>query len=404
MSNTFTAIDLSQIPAPTVVEALDFESILAAMTDDLKARDSTFTALVESDPAFKILEVAAYRELLLRQRVNDAARAVMLAYATGSDLDHIGALFGVARLTETVNHEMLVITGALSPDVTGKFKRAPDVIGYPAYSTDGRGLPWTDAAITPGRWIKIEVDGVWRIYVYQDGGLLAESWYSADFYTEVPPSPAGLDWSEGGTVGEASGVPVMAIQPGEIETIVEDDASFRRRIQLALEGFSTAGPEGAYVFHALSASARVADVSATSPAPGEVLITVLGKLGDGEADSSLLGDVYDALSADEIRPLTDSVSVESAEIIGYSVDATLVLYSGPDAGLVLARARAAAKAYVQSMHRLGHDISRSGIYAALHQPGVQRVILTHPAADIEVSPLQAAYCLTTTVTISGTDE
>lgn len=91
-------IDLSQIPFPGVVESLSYETILAAMLADLQARDPAFTALVESDPAYKILEVAAYREFLIRQRINDAAKACMLAYATGADLENLAALFGVTRL------------------------------------------------------------------------------------------------------------------------------------------------------------------------------------------------------------------------------------------------------------------------------------------------------------------
>lgn len=97
----FTQIDLSKIPAPDIVEALDFETIFAGMLADLQARDSTFDALVESDPAFKILEVAAYRELLIRQRVNDAARAVMLAQAVKTDLDNLAANLNVERLLIT---------------------------------------------------------------------------------------------------------------------------------------------------------------------------------------------------------------------------------------------------------------------------------------------------------------
>jgi phage-related baseplate assembly protein len=95
---TFTAVDLSQVPSPAVVEQLDFETILQAMLSDLISRDPTFNALVESDPAYKILEVAAYREVIIRQRVNDAAHAVMLAYAIGPDLDQLGANYGVQRL------------------------------------------------------------------------------------------------------------------------------------------------------------------------------------------------------------------------------------------------------------------------------------------------------------------
>ena len=98
MAGTFTAIDLSQLPAPSIIEQLDFETILDEILADFLARDPSHTAPLESDPAYKILEVAAYRELLLRQRVNDGARGVMLAYAVGSDLDQIGANFSVRRL------------------------------------------------------------------------------------------------------------------------------------------------------------------------------------------------------------------------------------------------------------------------------------------------------------------
>ena len=34
----YSAIDLSQLPAPSVIEALDFETILAEMLADLRAR------------------------------------------------------------------------------------------------------------------------------------------------------------------------------------------------------------------------------------------------------------------------------------------------------------------------------------------------------------------------------
>lgn len=90
-------VDLSRLPPPDVVEALDYDAILAALTADLRARHPEFSAWVASDPGVKLLEVAAYRELLLRLRINEAARSVMLAFAAGSDLDHLAALYGVAR-------------------------------------------------------------------------------------------------------------------------------------------------------------------------------------------------------------------------------------------------------------------------------------------------------------------
>lgn len=98
----FDAIDLSKLPAPAVVEQLDFEAYLAAFKTDFAARAAAAgwdydVGDLESDPVVKVLEVAAYREMLLRGRVNDAARAVMLAKSVGADLDQLGALYKTAR-------------------------------------------------------------------------------------------------------------------------------------------------------------------------------------------------------------------------------------------------------------------------------------------------------------------
>ena len=299
MAGAFTTVDLSQLAPPNVVEALDFETIFAAMLADLQARDPTFTAMVESDPAYKILQVAAYRELLLRQRVNDAARAVMLAYAGGTDLEHLGALFGVKR-----------------------------------------------RVIDPGN---------------------AEA---------IPPIPPTF----------------------------ESDTDLRRRIQLSLEGFSTAGPEGAYTFHALGADGDVLDASATSPAPGEVVVSILSRTGDGEASPALIETVETVLSAEDVRPLTDFVTVRSATIVPYTVEATLYFYAGPDRAVVMQSAQEAIEAYVAKQHRIGLDVTLSGIYAALHQPGVQRVDLVSPAENLVIDAQSAPYCTGISLTDGGLDE
>lgn len=93
-----TTIDLSRLPPPTILEALSYEVILAEMRADLKIRFPAWTANLESDPANKLLEVCAYRELILRQRANDVVRANLLAFAIGADLDHLAGFYGVGRL------------------------------------------------------------------------------------------------------------------------------------------------------------------------------------------------------------------------------------------------------------------------------------------------------------------
>lgn len=88
-------VDLSQLGTPDVIEILNFEALLAELKTDLVARypDIEGTIDLESEPALKLLEVAAYREMQLRARYNDEARALLLAFAVGSDLDHIGATY-----------------------------------------------------------------------------------------------------------------------------------------------------------------------------------------------------------------------------------------------------------------------------------------------------------------------
>lgn len=296
MARVFTQVDLSELPAPAVVEPLDFETILAAMLAELRRRDPSFSALLESDPAYKILEVCAYRELLMRQRVNEAARATMVAHARGADLDNLAANYGVARLLVS---------------------------------------PANDQA--------------------------------------VPPRPA----------------------------VYESDEELRARVVLSLEGYTSAGSRGSYVFHALSASGDVKDVGVARGEPGTVRVAVLSRTGSGQAPAATLQAVTAALNAEEVRPLCDTVQVTSAAIIGYDIEASLTVFSGVGQAEVLAAARQAAADYAEAQQRLGRDITRSGLFAALHQPGVQNVTLTRPAADLVIDWNQAAHCTGITVTVGG---
>ena len=288
------AIDLSRLPPPDVVEPLDFESILAAMITDLEERVPEYIAS-EADPGYKVVEVCAYRTLLILQRVNDAARATMLPYALGADLDNLAALLGVER--------QLVDPG--DPDA-------------------------------------------------------------------VPP----------------------------VAPTYESDERLRLRTQLALGAVSTAGPVSSYRFHALAADARVLDVAVSSPAAGSVTVAVLSTEGNGVASADLLAAVQAALNDESVRPLGDVLAVQSATIVEYEVTAELTHGSGPDAATVLAAAQYEVRAYVDAARRIGIAVPLSGLYAALHRPGVTAVSLTAPAADVAVAATEASYATAVTVTLA----
>lgn len=94
------SINLANVPLPAVIETLSFEDILAEMQTDLVERfpDIEPVLALETSLVNKLMQVFAYREMLLRARVNDAARALMLATAAGTDLDNFAADFGMERL------------------------------------------------------------------------------------------------------------------------------------------------------------------------------------------------------------------------------------------------------------------------------------------------------------------
>ena len=300
-------IDLNNLPVPKVLQELSYETLLAQRkakflslqeNDDMRQHWQARLQL-ESEPVVKLLEENAYLELLLRTNINESAKAVMLAYATGSDLDQLGALFGVTRLI-----------------------------------------------------------------------------IQAEYLKSTPPSPAKY----------------------------EDDERFRTRIQMSLEGLTTAGSRASYEFHALSTSTKVKDVDVTSPTAGTVKVAILSTEGQGTADSDLINAVKEQLNAEHIRPLTDTVLVESAVILPYEIQAAITLYPTVLESVVMANVNQAIANYANKQHLLGIDITLSGIYAALHQEGVQNVKLTKPLADLIVQPHQAAYCTQIQVNLGGRDE
>lgn len=290
-------LDLSTVPAPDIVEQISYAEILAGFITQLQTLEPEYLSLNESDPAYKILEIAAGREVIIRQRINDAAKACMLTYATGSNLENLSSFYGVFRNT-------------ISPEDD----------------------------------------------------------------TTFPVTPA----------------------------VMESDSALRYRTQLALQGISTAGPIGAYKYHALSV-AGVFDVGIQGPpdtSPGNVTVTVMSGTGTGAASSGLLALVTTALNNEDVRPLTDTVTVKSVTVLTFSVVAVLHISAGPDPATILTAATASVNAFLSSMKKVGASIRVSALYASLNIGGVNYVTLSSPGitADFICSAVQTANCSSVTLT------
>lgn len=295
-------IDLSELPPPEVIETLDYEVILDEVKELIissypEEQQSAIAAAMEleSEPLNIIAQVIAYREMMLRQVINDGAAACMLSHAVASDLDNLAA---------NNNTKRLVVTEA----------------------TDT-----TDAEM-------------------------------------------------------------------------ESDSKLRLRAQAAFEGLSVAGPTAAYEYFARSASGKVADAKASSPAPAEVIVSVLSSEGDGTASQELIATVNAALSDENIRPVGDRLTVQSAEIINYEISATLYFYPGPESEPIADAAEKALQVWLADQGNIGRDVALSAIMAALHVQGVQRVEIHSPDRNIVISDTQAARCTAVTITRGGTDE
>ena len=314
--SAYNLLDLSQVPVPDIIEALDFEQIYQQLKAQLLEINPDYQEVLalESDPMAVLLQSFAYRELLLRAQINDATRANMLASATGKDLDNIGARYNVARL------------------VVQAF----------------------DESTTP-----------------------------------VTPQ------------------------------ILEDDTGYRRRIQMAFNGLNTAGSENSYIFHALSADNRVADADVVSPQPSDIVLTLLSKENpDGSASEGLLAKVrnYFGLNDDGsallvstdvekplhgVRPLGDRLTIKSAGVQTYQIQAEITLLAGPGKENTLTLVHSALLGYARENQTLGKKVTLLGIYSALNQAGVDSVNLVQPTQDILVASDQVAYCSDITLTEVG---
>ncbi|MFP5497049.1 baseplate J/gp47 family protein [Pseudomonas sp. P7779] len=288
-----STVDLSALPAPPVLEELDFEQ---AYAEELAAfrlyMGDNWTAELESDPVVKLLELGVYRRIQNRARVNDGAKALLLAYAIDGDLDQLAGNVRLKRL------------------------------------------------------------------VIQEENL-----------NTVPPTPR----------------------------VMESNDALRERVQLVYEGLTTAGPRNSYILHARNASALVADATAESPSPAEVVVTVLHLQGNGVADQALLDVVKKYLSDDNIRPVGDRLTVQSAQVIEYRVDAVLYMSgTGSENEAILATAEQRLRDWINPRRRLGVEVPRSAVDAQLHISGVGRVDLLN-WRDIKVTQYQAAYCVGFTV-------
>lgn len=300
------------------------------------------------------INMLAYRETLVREKIQDTAMQNLVDFARPPMLDYLAKLVGVVRLpAQTASCQALF-----------SLQNPTDVqVIIPAGVEFGNGqvsfITLNEAIIGIGQ------TSVQAGAVCKSTGAFGNGWQIGQLSQLI--SDTGISDL---TVSNAD-VPADGAD-------VESDDGLRERIFLAPEAYTNAGSRAAYQFFARSVSQTIVDVSVTTKGYGQVLVYPLTNT--GLPSKTLLELVEAKLTGEKIRPLTDSVKALSPTLVGFSIEAIVYPLKGTDSNAVLLNARQSLNAYLADVtSRLGVDIVPSAVISALKVTGVYDVKLIMPA-------------------------
>lgn len=373
------------LPRPSFVndaDGLDPNKVLADMISEFEAASGR--TLQPAQVERLLINLYAYRESLVRDAIQFAGEQTLLAFAVFPMIDYIGQLLGVTRLPAQGAITTLQFT------LQNPLSLAYAIpAGTQAGTSDGQFIFATDANLT--------------ISAGATSGSVAA--------TCTAPG-TGANGYLAGQVNVLLNPNVLIAAVTNTETTgggaaPETDDHLRTRIQSAPNEFSVAGPAGAYRFFALGADPSIIDVEVVSPVPGTVDVYLLtGPItvqpasspnSAGVANSALLAKVTAVLSADNVRPLTDTVNVLAVGEVDYQIAGTVTLFADADPIATMNAVNAAAQGFALNLaSRIQRDIVPSEIVAALSVSGVYQVVLTQPAYT-QLGPGQWASCTSITL-------
>lgn len=351
---------LYDLPEVSFIEDIAADTLLEEMITDFQDKyyelTGEYETLGELDK-FRILMNASVLKIYQAfQTIEKAGKMNLLKYATGDYLDNLGATRGITR------------NPAKAATCTIKFSLSQaqnSVISIPA-----------GTQITAG-------DGVYFI---------------TDNYSEIPAGSSELEVS---ATCQAEGTVGNGYVIGQLNTIVEpiayisavtnitestggediqSDDSFREKIFLAPSGYSTAGPEDAYIYWAKAYSAAIGDIKVITPADDTVQLIILLK--DGMIpDIEFLNGLQEYLSDGNIKPMTELITVTAPEVVEYEVSGTYYINRSnkDDAVKIQAAVTAALDEYVSwQKEKIGRDLNPFHLQYLLVKAGVKRIELISP--------------------------
>lgn len=188
-------------------------------------------------------------------------------------------------------------------------------------------------------------------------------------------------------------------------TALENDASLAERTFLAPSGYSTAGPQDAYTFWVRTYNTDIGSVRPTTPEPGKVTVYVLMR--DGTLPSvEVIDGLQGFLAQEEIRPMTDMVSVSAPAVKSFDLQLTYYIARSnqASAAAIQKQVDAAIDTFITwQTTEIGRDINPSELIRQVREAGAKRVELEAPDFE-EVEETQVAQLGTREVTYGGLED
>lgn len=365
-----------------------FDTDVQVIIDEMKTRYEELTGktLYPGQVEQLLLNNWAYREELLRVQANEAAKQLLADFSNGPVLDYLARNVGIdarlepaaayctIRFTLVDGHGLLVL---------------PE--GLRVQTSDGQKIFATKVATTVAPTVnQVDID-----CICLDTGVSGNGYALNTVNVILDPQPylttaTNITVTEGGSDAET-------------------DDQLRQRIFLAFAQSATAGSYSSYRFWTRSASPQIVDVFVAgpemqipnAPPPGHVHVYPL--LGGGvPTPQEIIELVYNTLNAEDVRPLTDTVTVFPPEPIYYQLNVALTILTTAVQQLVVQTVQQKLNEFTAvRIAKLGLDITLDQITALCMVDGVYSVNITDPSNDLIVLPNQFAVCTGLTVTVAN---
>ena len=330
-----------------------------------------------------LVNVIAYRDKLMREAIQDAAKLNLVRYSRAPILDYLGENIGVPRLSAAPALCTLRFTFASAPLVNTAIAAGTAVAAGGGGAATTLIFATTNAATVPAGSLTYDVPATCQTVGAKGNGFVAGQ------INKLQSATPGLQVASVANTNTTSA-----------GADAENDDRLKQRIVLAPEQFSNAGSIEAYKFFSLGANADIIDVEVISPVPGEVAIYPLMR--SGLPSAAVLGQVLAACNGERVRPLCDTVTSNTPVVRPFALTVQLTLYSGADVAIAQDLATKAANTYLARVtSKLGVDVVPSQIESAMDVYGVYRVAVVSPATPLVLEKTEWPQCTAVTITVVG---